>query len=145
MTRTALRSLIVPLLLAAWVGSVSGTLLVGLAGTVADTSAGGLFEAVLGSLVLAHVVVLPLAVLALAIFGVPLAYGLRGQSRNPWLPVVALAAGGLVGRLLTWLLDMDRFSPALPGFLEYGSAVGALSGLCWLLFARDFFHSTTED
>jgi hypothetical protein len=145
LVRPDVRSLIVPLLLAAWIGSVSGTLLVGMANAALTEPSFVTVEAAIGALVLAHVVVLPLTAIALAVLGIPMAFGLQAHSREPWLALVAVAAGGIFGRLITRMLDMDRFSPALPGFLEYGASVGALTGLCWFLFSRDLFHPTTED
>jgi hypothetical protein len=83
---------------------------------------------------------LPVGLIGLLVFGVPLTVLLKTWAERPWMVIVALAAGPVAGRLLYFLIDhaFSKGSYDLWGWpqADYAVLIGATTGLLWLLFAR---------
>jgi len=74
---------------------------------------------------------------AIVLVGIPLAFLLREHSGSMWVPVCAVAAGGLAGWIAAILISLD-----LP---FAGQVYGAAAGLFWYLRARLVMVRINED
>jgi hypothetical protein len=141
-----LRPFVLPLILAAWIGSVCGTAAIFILRLMdGGGSSQDIFNALLGVIVLSHVVVLPVTITGLALVGVPAALALRRHAQAWWMILLAIVAGGVAGRLVSHVLDLDRLGEGPDRMIDFGFAVGPLTGLLWLLFARPLMKNEVED
>src|SRR5690606_18136741 len=71
----------------------------------------------------------------LVIVGLPLTLLLRSLACSAWSIAAGVAIGGIVGRLVSGLLNVDLDWSGNP-LASFGFPIGAFTGLFWALFAR---------
>jgi hypothetical protein len=78
----------------------------------------------------------PLALSGLGLVGFPLAFALERFAHYRSLPVVGFVLGGVLGGGFAHLVGLDLFGAGPFNLINFGSTVGAFTGMWWTILAN---------